>query len=114
MTAAKPENNTVKPPSMLPYSDSKSVGAADFYLAINATFSFILRRFGMDQLRRYWKDLGASYMAPVSAAWKNHGLSGVAEYWRAFFKAEPDAEVEVTCSSNSVLVDVKRCPAIAH
>ena len=99
---------------MLPYSDSKPIGAADFYFAINAGFRFILNRFGIDQLRQYWKDLGSGYMAPVSAGWKKHGLKGVAEYWRAFFRAEPGAQVDVTCNADSVILEVKECPAIAH
>lgn len=99
---------------MLPYSDSKPIGAADFYFAINATFRFVLNRFGIDQLRQYWKDLGSGYMTPVSAGWKKHGLAGVAEYWRAFFRAEPHAEVEVVCNAESVVLEVKQCPAIAH
>jgi len=99
---------------MLPYTDSKPVGAADFYFAINATFRFILKRFGLEPLRRYWTELGSDYMAPVSASWKRHGLPGVAEYWRAFFKAEPGADVEVTCQDESVVLEIRQCPAIAH
>ena len=99
---------------MLPYSDSKPIGAADFYFAINATFRFVLNRFGIDQLRRYWSEIGSDYMAPVSAAWKKHGLTGVAEYWRAFFRAEPGSQVEVISSADSVTLEVKQCPAIAH
>lgn len=102
------------PPGTLPYSDSKPVGAADFYFAINATFRFILKRFGIERLRQYWTALGSNYMAPVSAAWRQHGLPGVAEYWRAFFRAEPGAEVEVTCTADAVVLEVKQCPAIAH
>jgi hypothetical protein len=98
----------------LPYRDTKPVGAADFYFVINATFRFVLQRFGIEGLRQYWKDLGTSYMAPVSAAWKKHDLNGVAEYWRAFFKAEPGAEVEVALRQDSVMLDVKQCPAIHH
>jgi hypothetical protein len=104
----------MNPPKILPYSDSKPVGAADFYFAINATFRFILKRFGIERLRQYWTELGANYMAPVSARWKKHGLPGVAEYWRAFFRAEPGAEVEVTCTDVSVILEVRKCPAIAH
>lgn len=108
----KPDSNS--PPSPLPYRDTKPVGAADFYFAINVTFQFMLKQFGMEGLRRYWTDLGSQYMAPVSAAWKQHGLNGVAEYWRAFFKAEPGAEVEVSVRDDAVVLDVKTCPAIAH
>jgi len=39
--------------SALPYTAAKPVGAADFNFAINATFRFILRRFGREGLRRW-------------------------------------------------------------
>lgn len=100
--------------SPLPYTDSKPVGAADFYLAINATFRFVLGKFGITGLRRYWSDLGAKYFAPVTARWKTGGLPAVAEYWRAFFAAEPGADVEVDGKSDAVTLDVKVCPAIRH
>jgi hypothetical protein len=100
--------------SPLPYTDSKPVGAADFYFAINATFRFILTRFGLEGLRRYWKDLGSGYFAPVSDRWKAKGLSGIEEYFGAFFNAEPDAKVEIRRSDTMVTVEVKDCPAIRH
>jgi hypothetical protein len=98
----------------LPYTDTKPVGAADFYFAINATFRFVLRKFGIEGLRRYWIDLGARYFAPVSARWSTGGLPAVADYWRAFFAAEPGADVEVSSGDASVTVNVRVCPAIAH
>ena len=100
--------------SPLPYTDTKPVGAADFYLGINATFRFLHRRFGLDGLRAYWRDLGAQYFAPVTARWQAGGLAAVAEYWRAFFAAEPGAEVEVSETKEAVTLDVKVCPAIKH
>jgi hypothetical protein len=100
--------------SPLPYRDTKPVGAADFYFGINATFRFIAARFGLEGLRRYWQELGASYYAPVAEQWRRDGLSGVAEYWRAFFAAEPGAVVEVEEDEREVRVDVKVCPAIKH
>lgn len=96
----------------LPYRDTKPVGAADFYFGINATFRFILRKFGLAGLRRYWTDLGTRYHAPVSEQWKK-GLPAVADYWREFFAAEPGAEVTVTVDEK-VTVDVKVCPAFRH
>jgi hypothetical protein len=98
----------------LPFNDTKKVGAADFYFAINAGFRFIEKRFGRDGLRRYWQELGASYYAPVSAAWRSGGLPAVADYWRAFFAAEPGAEVAVEASADAVTLDVRACPAIQH
>jgi hypothetical protein len=98
----------------LPYRDTKPVGAADFYLAINATFRFILQRLGVEGLRRYWRDLGTNYYAPVREQWKTGGLPAVAHYWRAFFDAEPGAEVTVTQTPTEVCLQVKTCPAIKH
>ena len=98
----------------LPYADTKPVGAADFYFAINATFRFVHRKWGLDGLRQHWKDLGSNYCAPITARWRAGGLPSVAAYWRAFFAAEPGAEVEVNETPEAVTLDVKVCPAIKH
>lgn len=100
--------------SPLPYTDTKPVGHADFYFAINATFRFIKRRHGLEGLRRYWRDLGREYYKPVSERWRQRGLDGVAEYWTAFFKPEPAADVEVSRSADEVRLEVKVCPLIRH
>ena len=100
---------------MLPYHDKKPKGAADFYFAINATFRFIKNRFGMDQLIRYWVDLGkSSYYQPVAEDWKKRGLDAVAEYWKDFFAAEPEAMVNVSTDGSIVRLEVAQCPAILH
>jgi hypothetical protein len=101
-------------PSALPYRDTKPVGAADFYFAINATFRFILNKMGLAGLHRYWGELGTSYFRPVSGRWQSEGLAGIATYWRAFFAAEPGAEVEVQETSDAVTIEVKTCPSIKH
>jgi hypothetical protein len=102
-------------PDSLPYHDTKPVGAADFYFAINATWQFVFERLGMDGLRQYWKDLGTQHFAPVSALWKQKGLEGVATYWRDFFRHEPGAEAKVKSESDGrVVLDIKVCPAIKH
>lgn len=100
--------------SPLPYRDTRPHGAADDYFVINATFRFILREFGWEELRRYWSRLGREYYAPVSQAWREGGLPAVASYWRAFFAAEPLSEVLVSCSHERVELEVKTCPAIGH
>jgi hypothetical protein len=101
-------------PAPLPYVDTKPVGAADFYFAINATFRFLVGRLGPDELRRYWTELGSQYYAPVTAAWKARGLPGIAAYWQAFFAAEPGAQVRVDQDEDKVVVEVCVCPALAH
>lgn len=98
----------------LPYRDTKPVGAADFYFAINATFRFILKRCGEEGLHRYWRSLGEGYMAPVWERWRELGVPGIASYWRAFFAAEPGSEVEVLEEADRVVLEVRTCPAIRH
>ena len=100
------------PSSALPYKDSKPVGASDFYFAIHATFRFLWKRFGEEGLRKYWHDLGSNYFAPVSQRWKNGGMAAVAAHWRAFFDAEPDAEVAVMEDNDEVVLEIKVCPAL--
>jgi len=98
----------------LPYKDTKPQGAADFYFAINATFAFLLRRRGREAWIRYLEELGRDYFKPVSLGWKQGGLPAVASYWRAFFAAEPGAEVEVTEHADRVECEVRVCPALRH
>jgi len=104
------------PRGILPYRDTKPVGAPDFYFAINATFRFIAARFGIEGLRRYWNDLGEDYYKPVAALWRERGLPGVADYWREFFAAEPGAgsQVAVVEAPDVVTLQVATCPAIHH
>ncbi|MBM3866721.1 MAG: hypothetical protein FJ381_12690 [Verrucomicrobia bacterium] len=101
-------------PGPLPYTDTKPQGSADFYLAINATFRFLLRRFGREGWIRYLADLGRDYYAPVNARWREGGLPAVAAYWRAFWAAEPGGEVEVVAAADRVELHVKVCPLIRH
>ena len=105
--------STMESESPLPYTDTKPVGAADFFLAVNSTFRFILQKRGMDSLREYWTDLGTHYFAPVSKTWQRGGLNQVAAYWKAFFAAEPGALVNVLEEKDLVTLEVKTCPAIA-
>ncbi|RBP38996.1 hypothetical protein DES53_11019 [Roseimicrobium gellanilyticum] len=102
------------PGTSLPYTDTKPVGAADFYFAINATFQFVQRRLGMEGLRRYWTELGSQYYAPVSRLWKEGGMAAIATYWRDFFKAEPGSTVEVHELPDEVRLEVRVCPVIKH
>jgi hypothetical protein len=98
----------------LPYTDAKPHGHKNFYFTINATFRFILARFGYDKLRQYWNDIGASYYRPVSERWRRGGLAAVADYWRAFFAAESCATVNITQLADEVRVEVRTCPLIKH
>lgn len=100
--------------SPLPYTDTKPQGAADFYFAINATFRYLERRYGRAGWIAYLSDLARQYFAPVNARWRSGGLKAVAEYWRAFFAAEPGGEVTVEEKEDRVEIRVHRCPAIAH
>lgn len=98
----------------LPYRDTKPQGAADFYFAINATFRFLLRHVGRAGWIRYLDEMGRGYFQPVNEQWHRGGLPAVARYWRAFFAAEPGADVDVVERGDRVELHVSRCPAIAH
>ena len=107
-------SDTSIPGGALPYRDTKPQGAADFYFAINATFRFLLGRFGQTGWRRYLEEMGREYFAEVNRRWRDGGLPAVADYWQAFFHAEPGADVGVTLDHDSVRLDVRRCPALHY
>lgn len=109
----KNDSSRPTPPAAdLPYRDVKPQGAAGFYSGINATFRFFLKRFGEAGWKRYLEELGRGYFAPVNRQWRAGGLGAVARYWRAFFAAEPGAEVQVKELPDRVEVRVTQCPAI--
>lgn len=90
------------------------MAAPDFYFAINATFRWIHDKWGEEGLVEYWKALGREYFAPVSEQFRQGGLLAVRDYWQAFFADEPGAEVTVTLAEDTVILDVRTCPAIRH
>ena len=100
--------------SPLPYTDNKPQGHADFYFATNATFRFIINHLGYEKLKQYWSDIGTRYYKPVSDKWKPGGVAAVADYWRAFFAAEPGAVVDVAATADEVRLEVRTCPVIKH
>ncbi len=105
----------------------------DFYFAINATFYYIADRWGEEGLRAYWQSLGRDFLAPLAAGFVSAGAAGaeaagaeaagaeaagsgaaIARYWADYFAAEPGGEVVVTQpDAESVVLDVRDCPAIA-
>ncbi len=111
---AAPSESLREAESPLPYLDFKPVGAPGFYLAINATFRFVLLRFGYTGLKHYWTQLGRTYFRPVTRRWRNGGRPALAAYWRAFFRAEPGGKVEVQEVGETVVVRVQVCPALAY
>lgn len=113
MDTKKNESSSPQTPAdALPYRDVKPQGAAGFYSGINATFRFFLKRFGEAGWRRYLEELGRDYFAPVNQQWRAGGLGALARYWRAFFAAEPGAQVKVEELPDRVEVRVMQCPAI--
>ncbi len=53
-------------------------------------------------------------MLPVTERWQRGGLVAVAEYWKEFFQAEPESQVDVSLNAEEVTLSVHSCPAIAH
>lgn len=90
------------------------MSAPDFYFAVNAMFRHIHDRYGKDALIHYWRGLGREYYAARVKRWRAGGTGAIAEDWRDYFAAEPQAEVEVTAGEGSVDLAVHVCPAIKH
>jgi hypothetical protein len=100
--------------SPLPYKDTKPVGAADFYFAINATFRFLIDRLGMEGWQTWLRDMAREYYRPVWESWRRGGLEAVSQYLDAAFQAEPGAVFEIRKTDGDVVLHVQECPAIKH
>ena len=90
------------------------MSSPDFYFAVNATARHLHDEYGMDVLVDYWRSLAREFYAERIANWRKRGVRGIAEDWRAYFLAEPGAEVRVAADENSVTLDIDVCPAIKH
>ena len=112
---AQPADEACGRSGPLPYPDTKPQGAADFYFGINATFRFLLRKFGREKWIAYLRDMAADYYRPVWERWRREGLDGVARYLQAAFAAEPGAVFHVRRDQpDRVVLEVCECPAIKH
>jgi hypothetical protein len=85
----------------------------DFYFAINATFYHFTERWGDSALINYWQTLGREYLQPLARQFEAGGPAEIARYWAEYFAAEPGGDVSVSqVDPNTVVVDVRVCPAI--
>ncbi len=86
----------------------------DFYFTINATFYYFTERWGEGALLAYWQAMGHEYLAPLAAHFQAGGLEAIARYWSDYFDQEPGGDVAVSqVGPDSVVIDVRDCPAIA-
>ena len=95
----------------LPYTDTKPLGHADFYFAVNATFRFIINHFGYEKLQEYWRDIGTRYYKPVSEQWKlrrSRRRGGLLA--RILCSGARREVVDVMQSADEVRLEVKHMP----
>lgn len=85
----------------------------DFYFTINATFYHFTEKWGEQALIDYWRAMGSQYLRPLGERFLAGGPASIAEYWSEYFAGEPGGEVVVSQpDADSVLIDVRVCPAI--
>jgi hypothetical protein len=90
------------------------MSAPDFYFAVNAIFRHVHDTYGKEALIRYWTSLAHEHYADRSRRWAAGGPQALAQDWREFFSREPQADVTLTATGSTVLMDVVVCPAIKH
>jgi hypothetical protein len=90
------------------------VAAPDFYFAIHATFRYLHDHYGKETLIDYWRSLGREYYRQRIERWRSGGIEAIAADWREYFAEEPGAEVQVSIADQSVVLDIRTCPAIKH
>ena len=85
----------------------------DFHGAMSFGIQFVIDNYGMDGLRKYLCGLADTMYAPLVEGIKERGLPALREHWESIFSLE-EGEFEIREEEGALILDVKRCPAIAH
>lgn len=67
----------------------------------------------MDALKSYWKQVARNCYFGLSRALREEGLLALEEHWRRIFGIE-GADFELSYQGETLVLEVKRCPAISH
>lgn len=85
----------------------------DFHGALSYGIQYLVEHYGMEGLIKYLSGLADTVYAPLVGRMKSHGLSALREHWQTVFDVE-DGEYSLGERDDVLVLEVHRCPAIAH
>lgn len=85
----------------------------DFHGAMSYGLIFLEEQYGLDGMREYLARAGEAMYRDLIADLKARGLPALEEHWRRIFTQE-DGEFDLRMEGDTLVLDVKKCPAIHH
>jgi hypothetical protein len=85
----------------------------DFHGALSTGLTYLQERYGDDAVRDYLRQFATMYYAPVTAAINERGLAALREHLERIYGIEGQ-EIAISGTDDELLLDVPRCPAVAH
>ncbi|HEO69857.1 MAG TPA: hypothetical protein ENN80_01240 [Candidatus Hydrogenedentes bacterium] len=85
----------------------------DFHGALSFGLEFLEEQYGLDGMRAFLEGLAHTVYAPLVADLRERGLDALEEHWRAVFTIE-GGDFELAMEGDVLILNVRRCPAIAH
>lgn len=85
----------------------------DFHGAISCAFQFLEDRYGKEILTKFLKRVGKNCYKNLINDINKNGLLALEKYWKRIFTLE-EGEFEINLNEDSIILEVKRCPALSH
>jgi len=85
----------------------------DFHGALSYGIQFLVDNYGLEGLQKYLDGLSSSVYAPLVKDLEEQGLDALRKHFDEIFTLEK-GKFEFREEDNTLVFDVKECPAIAH
>ena len=85
----------------------------DFHGALSFGLQFLEERYGREGLDDFLEGLARTVYAPLVEALRTEGLPALERHWRTIFEIEAGG-VAMRMEGDTLVLEVRRCPAIAH
>ena len=85
----------------------------DFHGGLSYGLQFVEDRYGQEGLRDFLSGLADTVFKPLVEDLRARGLPALRDHWQTIFELE-DADFELRMEGDTLVLDVRRCPAITH
>lgn len=85
----------------------------DFHGALCYSIKYLDETFGTDATAQYLRQVGTEVFSPLITALRKEGLIALERHFKQIFELE-GGQAEFKREDNCLVLDVSKCPAIAH
>ena len=85
----------------------------DFHGALSAGIEYLHERYGEQAVREYLRQFARAFYKPLTEDVNQRGLVALKEHFERTYRTE-GAEVRLRMTSDELVVEVPRCPAVTH